>query len=998
MIICVDAQVGSSTVAHLHRVAVQLGCAVGASRTESDIHLSIVGAVSSSTTTAQSSPPSVAISWLRAAANAGPSLLSLDRVPFHSIDPKNIFSGVVVAASNELSHHDKAALFGSVKAFGGDYRLVLSPDTTHFVALSVDSDQAKIALKLAALPQPFENPTLIHDKISVNSLNLNDLTTGNGLRLVLPHYFDDCIKLKRRVKETAYCLPNPAFYQLTRDLGPLASQNLSLTPEIMRILGPIEHIPPVSSSPHLFKDQVIYIHSESRNHVPISLMERIEHIGGTLTQTYKPEIVTIVILLTRDGNVYVQAETARKVVATPRWLHDVVQRGFWTDPRAHLLHYPRPLPVPEFKSFKICATNYVGQARADIETMVTDLGGTYTKQMTKDNTHVICARPYSKKASHALEWDTPVLNHVWLEDCYNAARALNPARQAYLHYPIFLGAIVGCVAVDARAVERSLAEACEKLGVAPDRDMPMETRLSMASMLSSSLEAEAVAEAEEARREQMARQRPYIPEAEVQEDPIDAYDSSPAQDPAPAMIPTSSPRIIKHPLKIYSSSVKKQILATKTSSIRSSPASTSVKPKLLFQHAFSTTLSPGNNAIPANAAAAPITTVAKKKPPARTPGSQLLARNPLVPSSLIKPATPTATIAVPAAAPAAAAITLARRQRASPVVIELDRESDIDEDARERRAVRDVARVVMGVSGFTARKRSAAVVAAPTSSVKRVKGPEEVGVDESAAGREKRGGGRVAVGVVALVGNASTGRGVDVRVICTAGARIERNIWKEAQTKLGAKDATTIEACTHLVSTKIVRTEKFITAIVLGKEIVTPAWVEESIKAERWLNPKSYRPVDDTAEFQGYSIDVALADARKRRLFEGYHVYATPQVNPDWNILKHLVEAAGGKMIKPITQRKLLSGDVRMFTHIGKGGMGGSTSSPMATGFTSSAESLTGSGLSEVAKSKVVVVSCDADEVGYHAKLRSFGFAVHSVEIVIAGLMRQRLALDEFLI
>jgi hypothetical protein len=57
-----------------------------------------------------------------------------------------------------------------------------------------------------------------------------------------------------------------------------------------------------------------------------------------------------------------------------------------------LTFQPQPEVLQSFKSFIVCATNYGGQAREDIETMVVQLGGTYTKQMTPENTHVICAK------------------------------------------------------------------------------------------------------------------------------------------------------------------------------------------------------------------------------------------------------------------------------------------------------------------------------------------------------------------------------------------------------------------------------------------------------------------------------------------------------------------------------------------------------------------------------------------------------------------------------
>ncbi|KAJ3400998.1 hypothetical protein HDU80_006406, partial [Chytriomyces hyalinus] len=114
-----------------------------------------------------------------------------------------------------ISITDKAAIFGSVRAFGGQYRTELTPDTTHLVTLTMTPPITKTALAQSKLPQPFDHPHLIK--------STSNEPTGNGLKLILPHYFDDCVKVKRRVHEDLYLFPEPKLFAVWDDVGPLGS-------------------------------------------------------------------------------------------------------------------------------------------------------------------------------------------------------------------------------------------------------------------------------------------------------------------------------------------------------------------------------------------------------------------------------------------------------------------------------------------------------------------------------------------------------------------------------------------------------------------------------------------------------------------------------------------------------------------------------------------------------------------------------------------------------
>ena len=52
---------------------------------------------------------------------------------------------------------------------------------------------------------------------------------------------------------------------------------------------------------------------------------------------------------------------------------------------------------------------------------------------------------------------------------------------------------------------------------------------------------------------------------------------------------------------------------------------------------------------------------------------------------------------------------------------------------------------------------------------------------------------------------------------------------------LGGEIAESAQKCTHLVANKVTRTVKFLTAMSIVKHIVTPEWLEESWKSQKFV-------------------------------------------------------------------------------------------------------------------------------------------------------------------
>uniref|UniRef100_A0A8C5Q044 PAX-interacting protein 1 n=1 Tax=Leptobrachium leishanense TaxID=445787 RepID=A0A8C5Q044_9ANUR len=125
---------------------------------------------------------------------------------------------------------------------------------------------------------------------------------------------------------------------------------------------------------------------------------------------------------------------------------------------------------------------------------------------------------------------------------------------------------------------------------------------------------------------------------------------------------------------------------------------------------------------------------------------------------------------------------------------------------------------------------------------------------------------------------------------------------------LGGEVAESAQKCTHLVASKVTRTVKFLTAISIAKHIVTPEWLDESFKCQKFVEEQSYILRDAEAEVLFcFSLEESLKRARVTPLLKAKYFYITPGICPSLSTMKAIVESAGGKILtKQPSFRKIM--------------------------------------------------------------------------------------------
>lgn len=333
-------------------------------------------------------------------------------------DPKLFFSGVSVHCA-DIPGNDKDAIIGAVMALGGQDSKVLGKTTTHLVALSMDHEacQTAVAKRLRC-------------------------------KIVLPHWFDDCLKLGKRIDEGPYTLPNPEILRS----GPTDPLAVPATPEMIGATSARpDYLPKPADSPsalrlHVFDKKKVMLSADLQlnDRLRRVLEGLIEKGGGAITNNV--EKCGMFVCQYRDGDDYVMASRTKKDVGNLSWLFYLITYNKWTSPMRRLLHYPVPRDgIPGFEGTKMSISNYGGEARIYLENLIKACGGEATKAFRMDNTHLITARNHSEKCEAAQEWNLPMINHLWLEESYAKCKIQSLTNPRYMHFPARtnLGEVVG---------------------------------------------------------------------------------------------------------------------------------------------------------------------------------------------------------------------------------------------------------------------------------------------------------------------------------------------------------------------------------------------------------------------------------------------------------------------------------------------------------------------------------------------------------------------------
>ncbi|CCH40867.1 BRCT-containing protein 1 [Wickerhamomyces ciferrii] len=313
----------------------------------------------------------------------------------YSPDPKHVLKDIHVCVGG-LPVSDKEAIYGGVRALGGSFSETLNKFVTHLISIDTDEDAC----------------------IAVYSLE------ECQIKVVLPDWIDDCLKLRKRLDETPYLL----------------EEGESIDAKVEKL----KELDIVSKDKNLIKAQKKFLNKKSfylgedleltkRSRDVISSL--IENSGGVINKSLTN--AQCYLGKYREGEEYRSASRKGLHVGNLNWIYWMVEHQKYISPYKKLLHYPYVKHgMPQLKKFVITSTNYSGDVRIYVKSLVEALGAEFTTSLKQRNTHLITASETGSKYNAAKKWGgIAVVNHLWLEETYAAWDLKSVDNPRYSHYP-----------------------------------------------------------------------------------------------------------------------------------------------------------------------------------------------------------------------------------------------------------------------------------------------------------------------------------------------------------------------------------------------------------------------------------------------------------------------------------------------------------------------------------------------------------------------------------
>ncbi|CAO3629855.1 unnamed protein product [Cunninghamella blakesleeana] len=400
--------------------------------------------------------------------------------------------GVVVTCEG-LPQRDNETIYGLSLALGGQYRVGMTNDVTHLVCLAPGP---KYELALGPL--------------------------RNKIKAVLPHWFDECSKLRRYIKEDPFLFPNPTFLypsgindqttpskltgkstssnsneistaELMHMENYLSAGSNSLKDEIAispvaavdknkevlnrkphndsylqfeNILGKqlvhqmpdLEQLKKLTPKDTYFQGHVIYIHPDIfiKSDIHNYLFDYLSKAGAETTNNLKDD-VTIAIMKDRSSQEYRKIYKSNIMIASVFWLTNTLYRECLLPPLSTIWDYPTPRGgIVGMENMLITVSGYVSEPRTLLYRLCVMVGAKWTPNLVGGTTHLICSKKESEKYKAAKARNCVIVNHLWLEECYQQWTCKSVADSRYTYFPEndILQSLVGKTPLLEKEIER----------------------------------------------------------------------------------------------------------------------------------------------------------------------------------------------------------------------------------------------------------------------------------------------------------------------------------------------------------------------------------------------------------------------------------------------------------------------------------------------------------------------------------------------------------------
>lgn len=357
--------------------------------------------------------PVVSTLWVKECVERNHLLRTLNFSP----DPRHILKDttIYIARNPAMSNADYRFYSEIITSLGGMCVDTLSYKITHLVATSSS------------------NSTVIDFCQGSKAIE-------NNIKIVYPTWLIHCFKALEYINESVHTIEDDAIRGGSSQISINSDEKFEdLWDEVNSISMKPSHILYLKN--HKF---IIDLELSLSSHLYNFLIQLIKLYGGSFLPYIDLKSIT-----TNDeidcfigGSINTKGCEASKTKGLHTgniiWFFNLWSLQSFVAPHRKIIWSPFKHKVFKSKDLILSHTNYFGQERVYIQKLTAILGGSTTTSLSSLNTHLLVKFPYGKKLVNAMtkKPNCKVVNHLWLEQCYDKGTILDATLDEFKDYDI----------------------------------------------------------------------------------------------------------------------------------------------------------------------------------------------------------------------------------------------------------------------------------------------------------------------------------------------------------------------------------------------------------------------------------------------------------------------------------------------------------------------------------------------------------------------------------